>query len=148
MLSKVMVALWKQNKTYTRYPTCSGNRIKPSWLSNRKNEGKKVFMVLPTRNPTKPNTKHREKKMSHQAFPLICTEADERDGKVIQQGIQHSLLLSKPAFLLTGAPEHSGLTTLHKVSTGGKENQSQQLWKKCLKQAGTLLLISSKNRIG
>lgn len=59
--------------------------------------------------------------MSHQALSSICTEADEQDGKLIQQGVQHSLLLSMHTYSsLLVPPEHSGLATLHKVSTGGK----------------------------
>lgn len=52
----------------------------------------------------KPNTKYRgERKASRQALSLIRTEADEGDGKLIQQGTEHSLPLSKHTLLPPGA---------------------------------------------
>lgn len=74
--------------------------------------------------PQPHETKHKiqgeDRKVSHQAFWLIRTEVDGQDGKLIQGGFQHSLLLSKPLSSLLEPPKHTGLTTLHKGSTGGK----------------------------
>lgn len=78
------------------------DKIKPGWLLDRKIWGKKLFTVLPTHNPTKPNTKYRERTEKWVTKPCHWSAQKWMSG-MESRGIQHGLCLSKDGLLRTGA---------------------------------------------
>lgn len=98
------------------------DRIKPGWLLDRQKWGKKLFTVLPTHNPTKPNTKYRERTEKWVSKPSHWSAQKRMSGMESWSNKEFSMACTYPSMGSSSLvpPKHTGLATLHKVSTGGK----------------------------